>query len=71
MLTQASHAQEYAPTHLLRNCFSQANAPAEGTEGTHRARTRQELSQLPVRQYLDQTVVPLLLEGMTKIGKER
>ena len=27
--------------------------------------------QLPTRQYLDKTVVPLLLEGITQLSKER
>jgi protein dpy-30 len=30
-----------------------------------------ELQQLPIRAYLDQTVVPILLMGMTQICKDR
>lgn len=29
------------------------------------------LNQLPIRSYLDQTVVPLLLQGMAELAKER
>ncbi|KAK5637965.1 hypothetical protein RI129_012260 [Pyrocoelia pectoralis] len=32
---------------------------------------RVDLSSLPTRQYLDQTVVPILLQGLSHIAKER
>jgi len=34
-------------------------------------RTVKDLKQLPVRAYLDETVVPLLLKGMSQLVKER
>lgn len=36
-----------------------------------RAEAEAKLKNLPVRSYLDQTVVPILLSGMTQLGKER
>ena len=30
-----------------------------------------DLSKMPTRQYLDQTVVPILLEGLSALAKER
>lgn len=34
-------------------------------------KTRIDLSALPTRQYLDQTVVPILLQGLSSLAKER
>ncbi|XP_034247051.1 protein dpy-30 homolog [Thrips palmi] len=34
-------------------------------------KTRIDLSSLPTRQYLDQTVVPILIRGLTTLSKER
>lgn len=34
-------------------------------------RSRQEIQKLPTRQYLDNTVVPILLEGLAALAKER
>lgn len=34
-------------------------------------KTRIDLSSLPTRQYLDQTVVPILIQGLTTLSKER
>jgi protein dpy-30 len=31
----------------------------------------QNLNSLPIRAYLDQTVVPILLQGMAEVAKER
>eukprot|EP00542_Grammatophora_oceanica_P014703 CAMPEP_0194027712 /NCGR_PEP_ID=MMETSP0009_2-20130614/1807_1 /TAXON_ID=210454 /ORGANISM="Grammatophora oceanica, Strain CCMP 410" /LENGTH=133 /DNA_ID=CAMNT_0038666863 /DNA_START=72 /DNA_END=473 /DNA_ORIENTATION=- len=32
---------------------------------------QQQMQQMPIRAYLDQTVVPILLEGMSELVKER
>jgi len=32
---------------------------------------RQDLASLPTRQYLDQTVVPILLQGLASLARER
>lgn len=34
-------------------------------------KSRIDLNALPTRQYLDQTVVPILLQGLAALGKER
>lgn len=34
-------------------------------------KSKVDLQSLPTRQYLDQTVVPILLEGLAKLAKER
>lgn len=34
-------------------------------------KSRIDLSALPTRQYLDQTVVPILLQGLSALAKER
>lgn len=34
-------------------------------------KSRVDLSTLPTRQYLDQTVVPILLQGLSYLAKER
>lgn len=36
-----------------------------------KANNNQNLSSLPIRSYLDQTVVPVLLQGMAELAKER
>jgi hypothetical protein len=56
------------------SCFCHMNA----TQGSSTAKAvhssqgqNNNLQTLPVRQYLDQTVVPLLLQGLTQLAKER
>ena len=34
-------------------------------------KSQQNLNNLPIRTYLDQTVVPLVLQGMAEVAKER
>ena len=34
-------------------------------------KSRLDLQSMPTRQYLDQTVVPILLQGMASLSKER
>mmetsp|Transcript_30273 Transcript_30273/g.49297 ORF Transcript_30273/g.49297 Transcript_30273/m.49297 type:complete len:95 (-) Transcript_30273:151-435(-) len=46
-------------------------APSEVTESEPKPNTSDPLQKLPVRRYLDQTIVPLLLAGMTELVKER
>lgn len=42
----------------------------ENTEDIHK-KHRVDLAALPTRQYLDQTVVPILLQGLSYLAKER
>lgn len=41
------------------------------TESIPVKKSRVDLQSLPTRQYLDQTVVPILLQGLSFIAKER
>jgi protein dpy-30 len=48
--------------------------PAAGAEGEKAAMAVQkklDLATVPIRQYLDQTVVPTLLQGLSALVKER
>jgi len=47
---------------LVNRRFLQANAAQKDVAGQHA---------LPVRKYLDSTVVPVLLQGMNKLSAER
>mmetsp|Transcript_3819 Transcript_3819/g.6667 ORF Transcript_3819/g.6667 Transcript_3819/m.6667 type:complete len:86 (-) Transcript_3819:119-376(-) len=49
-------------------------APEETAEAMKQAedvQTKMNLQALPIRAYLDQTVVPILLDGMSALVKER
>lgn len=46
------------------------NAEKEAAENPLK-KSKVDLQSLPTRQYLDQTVVPILLEGLAKLAKER
>ena len=35
------------------------------------SKSQQNINSLPIRAYLDQTVVPLVLQGMAEVAKER
>ncbi|XP_042220511.1 dosage compensation protein dpy-30-like isoform X4 [Homarus americanus] len=43
----------------------------ESNGETSAKRPRVDVSSLPTRQYLDQTVVPILLQAVTQLNKER
>ncbi|KAJ2949980.1 hypothetical protein O0L34_g11308 [Tuta absoluta] len=43
----------------------------EKDENNASRKSRIDLSALPTRQYLDQTVVPILLQGLSALAKER
>jgi len=45
--------------------------PAHKVEETSTKKPRVEVTALPTRQYLDQTVVPILLQALNVIAKER
>jgi|TARA_B110000208_G_scaffold28326_1_gene37021 protein dpy-30 len=45
--------------------------PAEAAAAASTAAEEPGLQTLPIRAYLDQTVVPLLLQGMSALVKER
>jgi len=47
--------------------------PAENKDVSKEAKveTKDNKDKLPIRAYLDQTVVPLLLQGLAEVAKER
>ena len=44
---------------------------AEPEVGVGAKKLKQDLTNLPTRQYLDQTVVPILLQGLASLARER
>ena len=51
-----------------------ANKKAESkpkTADKNESKSQQNINSLPIRAYLDQTVVPLVLQGMAEVAKER
>ncbi len=51
--------------HLLISKENNTNSQQSGEK------TKPDLSTLPTRAYLDQTVVPILLQAMSQLAKER
>ena len=47
----------------------QENKPK--TSDKSESKPQQNINSLPIRAYLDQTVVPLVLQGMAEVAKER
>ena len=47
----------------------QENKPK--TSDKNESKPQQNINSLPIRAYLDQTVVPLVLQGMAEVAKER
>ncbi|XP_071400124.1 protein dpy-30 homolog isoform X2 [Centroberyx affinis] len=43
----------------------------ENEKGAEKAKQKVDLQVLPTRAYLDQTVVPILLQGLSVLAKER
>ena len=41
------------------------------TADKNEEKSKQNINSLPIRAYLDQTVVPLVLQGMAEVAKER
>ena len=41
------------------------------TSDKNDSKPQQNINSLPIRAYLDQTVVPLVLQGMAEVAKER
>lgn len=59
---------------LLMPAFFQQKASGSVGESNGESsakRPRVDINSLPTRQYLDQTVVPILLQAVTQLNKER
>ena len=48
-----------------------ADEITDAQQGAEAVQNKMHLQALPIRAYLDQTVVPILLEGMSELVKER
>lgn len=57
----------------LPACFSAPQRTAENEKASVEKLSKQkvDLQALPTRAYLDQTVVPILLQGLSVLAKER
>ncbi|XP_013421339.1 protein dpy-30 homolog [Lingula anatina] len=60
---QADHGLAENIQKIIQSEKESMEAPAK--------RSKVDLQSLPTRAYLDQTVVPILLQGMSVLGKER
>ena len=49
----------------------ETNTAKKEEEKKEEKKSTQNLNNLPIRAYLDQTVVPLVLQGMAEVAKER
>ncbi|CAF0933831.1 unnamed protein product [Adineta ricciae] len=50
---------------------NKANDETSTKEDSNSMKQKPDVSTLPTRAYLDQTVVPILLQGMSQIARER
>lgn len=50
---------------------NEGNKKENINKDTSKAQTNNNLNSLSIRSYLDQTVVPVLLQGMAELAKER
>eukprot|EP00127_Corallochytrium_limacisporum_P006640 Clim_evm19s232 gene=Clim_evmTU19s232 len=67
-----SAAEKEGPTDVVNEATVNAAVAAAKEEGAaETAGGEVPLNALPLRQYLDRTVVPILLEGISRVGKER
>merc|ERR1712240_371172 len=66
-LVTASQASSVSGEGVKRPHEAEEQAKVEGSNKKH----RQDLANLPTRQYLDQTVVPILLQGLASLARER
>ena len=61
-----SAKDELDPNIENKNSENKQKAPDKNEE-----KSKQNINSLPIRAYLDQTVVPLILQGMAEVAKER
>ena len=56
---------------LIDDVFTFQKIVSDEKESITAPRAKPEIQSLPTRQYLDQSVVPILLQGLTALSKER
>jgi len=73
--TEAMQTSEEAPAESAPPVSEDVQKVVEherdATEAAPKKTPRVELQSLPTRAYLDQTVVPILLQGLSQLAKER
>ncbi|CAD6234642.1 GSCOCG00002031001-RA-CDS [Cotesia congregata] len=68
---------EAVPSQTVSNSNSESGHKRIGADkeseltGSAQKKSRVEIQSLPTRQYLDQTVVPILLQALSSLAKER
>ena len=60
-----------AKDELDPNVVNKKNENKQKSTDKNESRPQQNINSLPIRAYLDQTVVPLVLQGMAEVAKER
>jgi protein dpy-30 len=60
-----------AKDELDPNVASKKTENKPKTSDKTESKPQQNINSLPIRAYLDQTVVPLVLQGMAEVAKER
>ncbi|XP_061730076.1 protein dpy-30 homolog [Cydia strobilella] len=70
---QANHeaVKEEQPPPKIPDSVKKIIAMEKEPETNASRKSRIDLNALPTRQYLDQTVVPILLQGLSALAKER
>ncbi|CAH1646793.1 unnamed protein product [Spodoptera littoralis] len=63
--------KEEQPTSKIPESVRKIIAMEKENESNANRKSRIDLNALPTRQYLDQTVVPILLQGLSALAKER
>ena len=61
-----SAKDELDPNEAAKKSESKTKIPEKND-----SKRQQNINSLPIRAYLDQTVVPLVLQGMAEVAKER
>ena len=60
-----------AKDELDPNVVSKKSENKPKASDKNESKPQQNINSLPIRAYLDQTVVPLVLQGMAEVAKER
>ncbi|CAB3223869.1 unnamed protein product [Arctia plantaginis] len=64
------HSKDEPPSKIPESVRKIISMEKENETNSNR-KSRIDLNALPTRQYLDQTVVPILLQGLSSLAKER
>ncbi|KAJ0175428.1 hypothetical protein K1T71_008587 [Dendrolimus kikuchii] len=68
---QLNQSKEELPPSKIPESVKKIISMEKDNETNASRKSRIDLNALPTRQYLDQTVVPILLQGLSALAKER